>query len=156
MPQGLFHREGPRAFRPTGELGASHAGAAITTWMDADNDGLRDAVVATGPSAFSNDKTVRFFRNRTPGGHWLEVDLRGPAGNAQAIGARLQLRCGTDRQFGFPGQYDDSRYSQGHYRLYFGLGECTRVQEATVRWPDGTRQRFGPLRVDRVVRLTQK
>ncbi|MCB8971705.1 MAG: CRTAC1 family protein [Thermoleophilales bacterium] len=155
VPQGLYHRTGRSSFRPAHALEAHGAKAAVTTWFDADGDGLRDAVIATGPSAFSNDKTVRSFRNGTPGGHWLEVDLRGPAGNAQAIGARLRIRCGGHRQFGFVGQSDDSRYSQGHYRLYFGLGSCTTVREATVRWPDGSRDSFGPLRVDRVIRLTE-
>jgi hypothetical protein len=110
-------------------------------------------VIATGPSAFSNEKRIIRARNLGPGGHWLELDLTGPAGNEQAIGARAQVRCGSHRSFGFVGQSDDSRYSQGHYRLYFGLGGCAKQARVTVRWPDRTHGSFGPLRTGRVARL---
>ena len=153
VPQGLFHRAGPDDFRRTGEAATPAAGAAITAWFDYDNDGLRDPVIATGRSEFSAVKEISRARNLGPGGHWLEVDLAGPDGNAQAIGARVRVRCQGHREFGFVGQNDDSRLSQGHYRLYFGLGSCARVSEATVRWPDGTHDDFGPLRTDRLVRL---
>jgi hypothetical protein len=153
VPQGLMRRAGPR-FRPTGELRTPRVGAAITNWPDLDNDGLRDALIATGHSVFSGSKRVRLWRNRAPGGnHWLEVDLAGPPGNEQAVGARVHLRCGPHEEYGFAGQSDDARFSQGHYRLYFGLGECERVGELTVRWPDGTSDGFGPLRGDRLVHL---
>jgi hypothetical protein len=156
VPQGLFHRMGPSSFRRTGLEATPRVGAAITTWVDYDNDGLRDPIVATGPSAFSNEKSMSRAHNLGPSGHWLELDLSGPAGNAQAIGSRVQVRCGGHRQFGFVGQSDDSRYSQGHYRLYFGLGSCSDVRRLTVRWADGTRTEYGPLHADRLLHLSEE
>jgi hypothetical protein len=35
------------------------------------------------------------------------------------------------------GSTDGAFFSQGHYRLYYGLGTSTRASEITVRWPDG-------------------
>ena len=35
------------------------------------------------------------------------------------------------------GQAEGSHYSQGHYRLYFGLGPHERPSALTIHWPDG-------------------
>jgi hypothetical protein len=35
------------------------------------------------------------------------------------------------------GLNDSSFFSQGHYRLYFGLGTAPRAERITVRWTDG-------------------
>jgi hypothetical protein len=48
------------------------------------------------------------------------------------------------------GQSEGSHLSQGHYRVYFGLGAATSAK-LEVRWPDGSMQRLGPVDADRVV-----
>lgn len=154
IPQGLYRRGRDGRFRRTGMQATRQVGNAITTWFDYDNDGLRDPVVAIGQKAFSTRKRISRAHNLGPGGHWLEVELTGPANNSQAIGSRVRIRYGTHRQYGFVGQSDDSRYSQGHYRLYFGLGGFKTVRNLEVRWSDGTRSRFGPLPADQLLRLS--
>ena len=87
------------------------------------------------------------------GGHWLELDLRGPAANAQAIGASAKARIGERWIHQWVGQNDDSRHSSGHYRLYFGLGKERRIDKLVVAWPDGTKRVLRDLRADRILRI---
>lgn len=152
VPQGLMHRTGEDRFEPTGELTSDRKiRSAITNWFDLENDGLRDLAMATANSEFANQKDVRYERNRGPGGHWLEVDLDGPKDNPDALGARVAVKTGGAWQYGFVGQSDDARFSQGHYRLYFGLGESPTVEQLKIRWPDGSTTREGPIDADQVV-----
>lgn len=154
MPQGLFHRDEGGKFQPTGML-VTHRGigAAITTWFDYDNDGLRDPVLVTGDAPFAGSMRVDRHHNLGPGGNWLEVDLLGAPGNLQAIGSRVALRTGSHMQYGWVGESDDSRESQGHYRIYFGLGDNDRVRRLAVRWADGATTTLKDLPVNRVMTI---
>ena len=40
------------------------------------------------------------------------------------------------------GESESSHFSQGHYRIYFGLGSET-VRAIEVRWPDGVEEDQG-------------
>ncbi len=126
-------------------------GAAITAWFDSDNDGLRDPITATGGSQFARSMRVDRRRNLGPGGHWLEVDLYGIPGNFEGIGSRVAIRAGDRRQYGWVGESDDSRHSQGHYRLYFGLGKAESVEILQVRWADGARTTLEDVEADQVL-----
>ena len=69
--------------------------------------------------------------------HWLELRLIGKPGNPQAIGARVTLHTATGQQTQQVGLNDGAFFSQGHYRLYFGLGPHARADRMEIRWPDG-------------------
>lgn len=154
VPQGLFRGTANRRYRRTGELKfGKRTGAAVTTWFDEDNDGLRDLVTAYSGRQFARRATIRRKHNNGPGGHWLEVDLLGDRRNGQAIGARVSVKAGTRTQYQWVGQNDDSRFSQGHYRLYFGLGGRENISRLQVRWPDGARTNLSDIAADRVLRL---
>lgn len=154
VPQGVMRREGKARFAKTGMLrSGGGVNAAVTSWPDLHNDGLRDPIMATGASVFSKSKRVEAFSNAGPGGNWLEVDLLGTPGNAQAIGARVSVGAGKGRQFQWVGQNDDSHYSQGHYRTYFGLGKREGVSQLRVDWPDGTTTRIGNVAANRLVQI---
>jgi len=153
VPQGLIRNDGPGHHR-TGMLTFGPAGAAIDQWADFDGDGLRDPLIATGHGEFAPRMRVHRARNATLiHGHWLELDLVGAAGNRQAIGAWAEVRAGRLRQAQWVGQNDDAPHSQGHYRLYFGLGEHETVDALTVHWPDGSRTEIGPRPADQLLRI---
>ena len=154
VPQGLLHRVQGHGFERTGMLTINREiGAAITTWFDSDNDGLRDPITATGSSQFARDVRIDRRRNRGPGGHWLEVELDGLPGNFEAIGSRVAIQAGDRRQYGWVGESDDSRRSQGHYRVYFGLGEAESVRKLQIRWPDGARTSLTDVEADQVLNV---
>ena len=155
MPQGIFESEDGR-FGRTRMLDYERAGLAyaIDNWADFDGDGLREPLTARGRDEFAAALTVELRRNTTrASGHWLQVDLQGPTGNAQAIGAEARVKVGERWIHQWVGQNDDARFSSGHNRLYFGLGESRRVRKLVVRWPDGTKLRREKVRGDRLLRI---
>ena len=154
MPQGLFEWRKGR-FRRTRDLdyGRTDLAYAIDNWVDLDGDGRREPLTARGRDEFASNQTVELRRNRVRGGHWLELDLRGPAANAQAIGASAKARIGERWIHQWVGQNDDSRHSSGHYRLYFGLGKERRIDKLVVTWPDGSKRVLRDLRADRILRI---
>lgn len=157
LPQGLFEaREGK--FRRTGKLAygplpAGRIGYGTVSWPDLDEDGRRDPISARGRGEFAAEQIVDRRRNRVRAGHWLEVDLAGPAGNREAIGASVRAQTARGSSWGWVGQSEDSRYSSGHYRLYFGLGRAKEIERLVVTWPDGRKQQVRTRRTDRVLRV---
>jgi hypothetical protein len=171
VPQGLFRQGEDQRFAATGLLALPERKymAAIANLADLDNDGRRDVVVALLEN-FSNwnwlekqRKTPadRFtwhlaaLRNAASEGSWLEVELVGPPGNAQAIGARVTARTATGQQTQVVGQNDGAFFSQGHYRLYFGLGSSPRVDSLQIVWPDGYVQEVRDLPPNRLHVITR-
>lgn len=164
QPSAQFQR-----FTATGQLAqqaTDYPRGVITSWFDADNDGDRDLLLAIEqqPSLVVRiwDKSQRLwreqvqrqpalpapprtselilYRNQQRPVHWLEVDIHG-TNLADAIGARITVTTANGRQTQQIGQFEGSLYSQGHYRLYFGLGR-QRTQQISVTWPDGQRSQL--------------
>jgi hypothetical protein len=156
LPRGLYRQGNDQRFNPTGLIHTSgEATNALAAWPDVNNDGARDAVVATRRSSRALAWHSRLFIGRAPSNHWLEMELEGPAGNAQAIGAWVTLRAGHRVQTQWVGDADVSRYSEGHYRLYFGLGRHSHARDLTVHWPDGARTRLGKTPGDQILDVKQ-
>ncbi len=154
-PQGLYRRHGHR-FKRTGVLNMRRVGYAIVEWMDYDNDGRRDPLIATSKREFSPSSHVIRKRNVTRGGHWLEVELSGGGKNREAIGASASVRLRGGRKLTqWVGQNDDARHSQGHYRLYFGLGGARVIKRLVVHWPGGRETRLRKVGADRLLRLSR-
>ncbi len=113
------------------------------------NDGRLDLVVRQvggGP--------VLLFENQFPKAHYLTVSLRGKASNRLGIGARLTATVGgrdLTREL-YP---HNSFRSQMPSRVHFGLGEATRIDRLTVRWPSGAVQNLNDLPADRHVVITE-
>ena len=158
-PQGLYRWQRKRhRFVATGALRQRRTGYAIVQWADFDNDGRRDPLIATSKREFSPRSRIVRRRNTSRSGHWLEVDLKGYAINREAIGASVRVDVGKGgRQLTqWVGQNDDSRHSQGHYRLYFGLGKARSVRKLVVRWPKGRPTRMRNVRGDRLLKISQR
>jgi enediyne biosynthesis protein E4 len=113
------------------------------------NDGRLDLVVRQvggGP--------VLLFENQFPKSHYLTISLRGTASNLLGIGARLTaIASGREltREL-FP---HNSFHSQMPSRLHFGLGDATRIDRLTVRWPSGAVQTLDDVAADRHVVITE-
>ena len=119
------------------------------SWFDSDNDGDMDCVCAHTfnsnlPSHHwqtkvlgrrSTQKGLAFlFENEIFNGNnnWLQVKLQGYSGNIEAIGARVTIYAGGRAQSGLVGGWEGSHYGQGHYRIYFGLGDKEIVDRIIV------------------------
>lgn len=153
VPQGMFRQRRDGSFKRTGAVRiGGQAKWATESWFDLNRDGARDLVSVIKRTGAALRRRV--YENRTPSGHWLELDLQGPAANAQAIGARVVIKTGRGRRAGWVGEAEGSRRSSGHYRLYFGLGRSPRVRRVRVFWPDGKRTTLRNVEADQRLVVT--
>jgi len=110
---------------------------------DLDNDGDLDVVV----SNMDDVPTLLENRQRT-GHHWVAFRLASPGPNRFAIGARVTLEAGGQRQVREV-RSGGSYLSQSDLRAYFGLGAHEGPVDVEVRMPGGDRWRWPGLPVDR-------
>ncbi len=99
--------------------------------------------------------------NVTPGGHWIEIDLRGTRGNEKktrsnnsAIGARMEIKTGTIIQ-----QYrvgaSSGQVAMPPHRIHAGLGEFPKVDWLRITWPDAVLQAELELPSDQVMNIAE-
>jgi hypothetical protein len=154
---GIYRLPGAPAHAPAITLPAlrgDYCSTARSLWFDADGNGFPDLLIARKTRASSRRLwKTHLLANGGNDHHWLQVELRGPPGNPEAIGARVTLRAAGRSYARQVGQFEGSRYSQGHYRLYFGLGQADRAEVLEIHWPDGRRTRLDRPDVDRRLRV---
>lgn len=177
VPQGLYRQAVEGRFEATGLLSLAELKyqAAIPLWYDRDNDGDRDLLLVVQDNASlwrwwqrpfkskaeDKGKDDRFrwkllsYDNTGARNHWLQIDLVGPKGNRQAIGARVTVVTPDGWQAQEVGASEGAYLSQGHYRLYFGLGNHGQASEIHIRWPDGSRQVLRDVPADRMLAVQQ-
>ena len=100
------------------------------TYADLDNDGDLDLAVS------NIDAVASVYENQVSTGNSLRVELTGPVGNRNAIGAVVSVTAAgvtqTLRQ-----QLTRGYQSAVSPALHFGVGPATELDAVTVRWPDG-------------------
>ncbi len=89
-----------------------------------------------------------------PAHHWISVSLEGTAVNRLALNARLRVTSGSLKQVGEV-RSGGSYLSQSDLRLHFGLAGAQTIDQIEVAWPNGTKQTFNGVVVDRFYRLKQ-
>ncbi len=101
--------------------------------VDLNQDGWPDFVVTR-----NNSTSLAFLNQGVKGRHSLRVELRGPAGNPTAIGARvtLELADGTT-QIGEVCA-GSGYFSQSTAACFFGYTPANPPRQIHVRWPSGT------------------
>lgn len=152
QPSQLFWNVGPGARatyaevprETTGDLAKPVVGRGAA-YADLEGDGDLDLLVTQcgdAPLLLRNDQAL--------GHHWLRVRLKGPAGNADGLGARVEVTAAgvTQRRWIWPTR---SYLSQVEPLASFGLGAADRVERLQVRWPDGTEQSVPVEAVDRTL-----
>ncbi len=175
VPGGMYRQMPNHRFKATGLL--KHAPRfskiidARSSWFDVNNDGLLDMLVA-----LHHRPLWLSLLNRLPGidrpdlrgsevglyiqvgnhqNNWLQIKLEGNAGNRQAIGAQVEMDTGDSTRAMLVGQSEGTHFSQGHYRLYAGLGTQKNIRSLKVIWPDGQAENFLNLPVNRLTVLEQ-
>ncbi|EDX86064.1 FG-GAP repeat domain protein [Synechococcus sp. PCC 7335] len=141
------------------------------SWFDYDNDGFRDLLMAQRRDSIFNRSVdrfkgedppskkweVRLFRNKGKNqlsdAHWLSVVLKGTPGNLEAIGASVSIETPAGTQTQIVGSSEGSYFSQGHYRMYFGLGSHEQATTVTVEWPDGRSQVLSNIAADQLLTI---
>jgi hypothetical protein len=150
----LFHNEGNGKIREvTPEAGPALDLAEVSraaVFGDIDNDGDVDVLVT------NNNGPARLLLNQAAAGrHWLQVKLQATKGNRDGIGALVGVLRAGGPPLWRRVHTDGSYLASGDPRVAFGLGERSEVQGVVVEWPDGSKEKWGKVEVDRVVVLRQ-
>lgn len=103
-------------------------------YSDLDRDGDLDLVVS---NVLEEAFVYRNNARETNAAHFLAIRLRGPSPNPFGVGARVWLTASGARQM------REMHLTRGYQSsvepvLHFGLGDRTRVDTISVRWPDGS------------------
>lgn len=100
--------------------------------VDLDLDGDLDLVVSntsTTPLIYKNNSRER-------GQNYLNIEFRGEKNNPQGIGAKVLIE--TDNGIQFEDQYPVAGFqSSSEPIIHFGLAKTTKINKATITWPDG-------------------
>lgn len=137
-------------------------------WFDADNNGQWDVIEASSNIKASEKKkhydknvygykyrdmkqwdSLYIHRNLESKNNWLQIDLEGAPYNKDAIGAKIIVESGGQKQIRYNHGTGDSLHSQGHYRQYFGLGK-NKEAKVTVKWPNGATKVFESVKANQL------
>jgi hypothetical protein len=137
----LLHGDGHGHFTPVpvAESGLLVPGdAKALAVLDLDQDGWPDFLVSR-----NNNTTLAFHNNGVAGRHSLRIQLRGPAGNPTAVGARITVEL-TDGSSQTSEVYAGSGYySQSTAASFFGYPAANPPRNIRVRWPSGITTEHG-------------
>jgi enediyne biosynthesis protein E4 len=114
------------------------------------NNGKIDVVVN------SADRVPTLLRNVNPDHHhWVELKLiGGPKSPRDAVGATVYLTSAGVRQRGdvlSGGSY----LSSNDFRVHFGLGDATTVDNVEIHWPSGAVEEVKISAVDRILTVSE-
>ena len=118
---------------------------------DYDNDGKVDALVVDSEGA------PILLHNETPqdkSGHWIGLILRQGGKNRFAYGAQVTVRAGGKRYLR-QCQPAGSYLSSSDTRVHVGVGKAARIEQVLVQWPDGAREIWRDLPLNRYSTLTR-
>ena len=162
FPTGTTRQPASRCCCSTGAAASSSTspGAAASTSRNSTSAAARCSATWTTTAASTwslcntNDPVALLRNVAADENHWLGVELAG-ADHADVVGARVMLEVGGRTQTRFAkggGSYASS--PDRRLRVRPGQGG-SKVAKLTVVWPDGTRQEWADILVDRYHVATQ-
>lgn len=116
---------------------------------DFDNDGDIDVLVNN-----VNDRATLYVTESRNSNHWISIRLEGVQSNRSAIGARVSCRTKELTQVDEV-RSGGSYYSQNQFRVHFGLGESTEIDEIEIRWPSGKIEKLENIPVDSIIHIVE-
>ncbi len=150
----LFHNEAGKTMKeissanlPALQLAEVSRAAAFG---DVDNDGDVDILVA------NNNGLARLLLNENATQqHWLQLKLIGKQDNRQALGAKVMVQVTGQPPLLRRVHTDGSYLSANDPRVHFGLGKASALETVLVEWPNGTKESFSSVKLDRLNVLQQ-
>ena len=116
-------------------------------WADYDNDGKLDL-------AFADNGVFKLYKNTSPTGNFTEIDAVSTSANKFAIGSHVTLYSGSN-QYTQEVRAGRGVRMQNPYRLFFGLGTNTTIDSVVVKWPNGNKEKFTGLAINKMYTLTE-
>lgn len=102
-----------------------------SAYGDFDNDGDVDALVMN-----MNEPPLLLRNDLKSENNWLKIKLVGVKSNRSAIGSRVVVKFGTQKQRQEV-MSQTSYYSHNDIRLHFGLGKEKQVESIEIHWASG-------------------
>lgn len=119
-------------------------------YADFDNDGDLDV-------AMNNiDQEAFLYENhseRKPEQHFLTVKLKGPPLNRGGFGAKIRVWTANGGQYAEHSPYRGYQSTMEPDRVYFGLGNASKVDSVTVVWPDSRMQVLKNIKANQALEL---
>jgi hypothetical protein len=113
---------------------------------DLDNDGDLDLVVN------NLDSIASIYRNNGNGNNYLNVKLIGNTENRFAIGSKVTIHINNTIQTlelyptrGFQSSVD--------YKLHFGLGKQTKIDQLVIQWPDTKKTTLKNIKANKTITI---
>ena len=135
----LFLNQHGESFMDVGHL----AGVALeqdsrsVVAADLDDDGRVDLVLTTWEVWPGRKQTLQIYRNNiSDTGHWIGFQFREEGNGRSPVGTQVTIHYGGHsavRQL----VTGDSHRSQHPNTMHFGTGNCTKIEAAEIRWPNG-------------------
>ena len=144
LKKGKFKDVGPES-GPVFKQAQSSRGLAVG---DLNNDGAMDIVIS------NLDAQPWIIRNPGPSGHWILLKLKGTVSNRDAIGARATVTTDSLKQIREV-KSGGSYLSHSDFRLHFGLGDATTIDELKIRWPTGRTQTLTRVKADQILTIEE-
>lgn len=151
----LLKNNGKGQFTDAGAEGGAYfqqkrSGRGAAVW-DYDNDGDPDLIV----SHVDLTATAALLRNDCRNGnHWLGLNLLSRNGTPAWPGAKITVTAGAKTQV-LVNQPGNSYLSFSDPRVHIGLGSATKVERLEIVWPDGGKEAFENIGVDRYLAIRQ-
>jgi hypothetical protein len=147
----LFHNEHGTIFRDEAKrhgMDSVRDGRGIAI-ADFDNDGRLDVFTAN-----ANGEPYLYHNVMPAGRHWVQFALEGRKSNRTAVGAQVRLKAAGQTRLQFISG-GNSFGGQSTSRVHFGLGEIAKVDQIEVRWPNGDKEVFGNIAVDKLQKIVE-
>ena len=106
--------------------------------LDLDGDGWPDFLVTR-----NNSTALAFRNNGVEGRRSLRIQLRGPAGNPTAVGARITVELADGATQTSEVYAGSGYYSQSTADCFFGYPQSNPPRKIRVRWPSGLTTEHG-------------
>ncbi len=124
------------------------------TTFDYDMDGDLDVLIGnweSQPYLFRNlADEVRSQKNNS----WLQVKLEGTASNRDAYGTKLKVVVGDKEYHRF--YHGGELLGQSPKPVHFGLAAAKHIDELHIEWPNGLKEVFHDLEVNRLVTIVEE
>ena len=125
--------------------------------FDYDNDGDEDLLVVNQTpvsASYANPSSTLLYRNDSPPGNWLKVQLTGIDGDKNGIGCRVEVTVGKLKMIR---EIDggSSHASQNSVIAHFGLGTATVADTVRVTWMGGKEQVMVHQNANQLIKITE-